>query len=89
MRFQELYFLDGISGGNGFLLPGETIAANACFTCEKTPLTEAWDSLEFEAGIGLGLAITRQVIEQHQGRLDVSSEPGKGSTFVLTLRKWK
>ena len=40
-------------------------------------------------GIGLGLAITRQVIEQHQGRLDVSSEPGKGSTFVLTLRKWK
>jgi two-component system phosphate regulon sensor histidine kinase PhoR len=40
-------------------------------------------------GIGLGLAITRQVIEQHQGRLDVSSEPGKGSTFILTLKKWK
>jgi len=40
-------------------------------------------------GIGLGLAITRQVIEQHQGRLDVSSEPGKGSVFTLTLKKWK
>jgi signal transduction histidine kinase len=39
-------------------------------------------------GIGLGLAITRQVIEQHQGSLDVLSEAGKGSTFTLTLKKW-
>jgi len=40
-------------------------------------------------GIGLGLAIIRQVIEQHQGRLDVDSEPNKGSTFTMTLMKWK
>lgn len=40
-------------------------------------------------GIGLGLAIIRQVIEQHQGRLDVASELGKGSTFTMTLMKWK
>jgi signal transduction histidine kinase len=39
-------------------------------------------------GIGLGLAITRQVIEQHQGSLDVISEPGKGSTFTISLKKW-
>jgi signal transduction histidine kinase len=39
-------------------------------------------------GIGLGLAITRQVIEQHHGSLNVSSEPGKGSTFTITLKKW-
>jgi signal transduction histidine kinase len=39
-------------------------------------------------GIGLGLAITRQVIEQHHGSLDVASEPGMGSTFVITLKKW-
>lgn len=39
-------------------------------------------------GIGLGLAITRQVIEQHHGTLDVSSDPGKGSTFTITLKKW-
>ncbi len=39
-------------------------------------------------GIGLGLSITRQVIEQHQGSLDVVSEPGSGSTFTLTLKKW-
>lgn len=40
-------------------------------------------------GIGLGLAITRQVIEQHQGSLDVTSTPGKGSMFTLTLKKWR
>ena len=41
------------------------------------------------SGIGLGLAITRQVIEQHHGSLDVISETGKGSTFTLTLKKWQ
>lgn len=39
-------------------------------------------------GIGLGLAITRQVIAQHQGSLEVVSDPGKGSTFTVTLKKW-
>lgn len=39
-------------------------------------------------GIGLGLAITRQVIEQHHGSLDVTSEPGKGSIFTITLKEW-
>jgi signal transduction histidine kinase len=40
-------------------------------------------------GIGLGLAITRQVIEQHKGSLEVVSEPGQGSTFTITLKKWR
>jgi len=48
MRADEMYFLDGISGGNGFILPGEIIAANACFTCERKPLTEEWGSVKFE-----------------------------------------
>lgn len=36
-------------------------------------------------GIGLGLAITRQVIEQHHGKLTVESKPGKGSKFTMLL----
>ena len=40
-------------------------------------------------GVGLGLSITRQVIQQHQGNIEVSSEPGQGSVFTLTLKKWK
>lgn len=41
------------------------------------------------SGIGLGLAITNQVIKQHNGRLSVHSEPGKGSTFSVRLKPIK
>lgn len=37
------------------------------------------------SGTGLGLAIVHQIIEGHGGRIFVSSEQGKGSTFTLVL----
>ncbi|MGE5185735.1 MAG: ATP-binding protein [Acidobacteriota bacterium] len=36
-------------------------------------------------GAGLGLFITRAIVEAHGGEIDVSSEEGKGSTFTVTL----
>jgi signal transduction histidine kinase len=42
---------------------------------------------ELYSGIGIGLSITRQVILQHNGMLDVESQPGKGSKFTISLLK--
>ncbi len=36
-------------------------------------------------GVGLGLAISRSILERHNGTIDVQSEVGRGTTFSVTL----
>ena len=38
-----------------------------------------------DGGLGLGLAIAKVIIEQHQGQVGVESAPGRGSTFWFTV----
>ena len=36
-------------------------------------------------GLGLGLYVSRAIIERHAGRIEVDSEPGRGTTFMVWL----
>jgi two-component system sensor histidine kinase PilS (NtrC family) len=41
----------------------------------------------FEGGTGLGLAIVYQIVQAHEGKVWARSEVGKGTSFVLRLRR--
>ncbi len=34
-------------------------------------------------GVGLGLSVTRKIVDAHGGRIEVSSQPGQGTTFAI------
>ncbi|MDE6622818.1 MAG: response regulator [Alistipes sp.] len=50
--------------------------------------TDGTDSAPY-AGSGIGLALTREIVELHHGTIDVYSEPGEGATFCVRLKRGK
>jgi PAS domain S-box-containing protein len=38
-----------------------------------------------DKGVGLGMALTHKIIEDHRGSIEVMSEQGKGSSFILRI----
>ncbi len=50
------------------------------------PFKQVSSSITYDnRGVGLGLSITKQLVDLMQGRIMIESEPGKGSTFIVIL----
>jgi len=58
--------------------------------CGMTPevrekIFQRFFSSKGTAGTGIGLMMARKIVEQHGGRIDVETEPDRGSTFTVRL----
>ena len=65
------------------------IQDNGCGISEenKPKLFQVFFSTKGSMGTGLGLAVVHKIITEHRGRIEVESEVGKGTTFIITLPK--
>lgn len=85
------FFVEGIREENAFVLKMQV--ADSGIGIKKEDLDKLFDGFQrldlkqnrSIEGTGLGLAITHNLVEQMNGRIEVSSEYGKGSVFTVYL----
>jgi signal transduction histidine kinase len=74
-RFDENHFLFEVTD-NGIGMDQST----------RRSILEEFFSTKGSAGTGLGLAVVDKVVNKHGGRIEVESEPGKGSSFKTIFK---
>ncbi len=42
-----------------------------------------------ESGTGLGLAIVQKIVNEHKGKIELQSEVGEGTSFIITIPEYK
>jgi len=77
------------------VLAGENLAGTECWLrvrdngpgIDAQALAQIWSPFYSSkaSGTGLGLAIAKKVVESHGGTIEVSSQPGAGAEFTITL----
>nr|MBA3515486.1 response regulator [Pyrinomonadaceae bacterium] len=53
----------------------------------KSRLFDPFFTTKGKAGTGMGLAVSFGIIRRHDGSIEVKSQPGRGTTFLITLPK--
>jgi signal transduction histidine kinase len=63
------------------------VADTCCGMDERTKnrLFQRFFTTKGDRGTGIGLMLTRTIVQRHNGTIDVSSQPGKGSVFTIKL----
>jgi signal transduction histidine kinase len=51
----------------------------------KKHMFELFHSTKGNRGTGIGLAVARKIVDEHEGTIDVQSRPGEGTTFTMRL----
>ena len=77
---------DNTTGSYEFVIEDSGIGMSPAFAKHIfEPFSRAEDSASEIQGTGLGMAITKSIVDAMKGTIRVESEPGKGSRFEITL----
>ncbi|MFT5131013.1 MAG: two-component system NtrC family sensor kinase [Rhodothermales bacterium] len=52
---------------------------------EQSRVFDLFHTNKGSSGTGIGLAVSKQIIDNHRGKIDIESEAGKGTAFVIRL----
>jgi len=78
-------YIETISSGIGVKIIFRDTGIGMTTEIKKHIFEPFYTTKEVGSGTGLGLSISYGIIEQHQGNIDVISEPGKGTEFIISL----